>query len=120
MNLRRTRWRGSKSPWQAIEPSSHRASQWLLQVAPAVNIVARSVSVLGLLLSVKAGVGIAPLPTALGDSEADLVRVLRADSGAIAGLAPAGDARDPEDGARQRLLRLHGGGVRGSQAIITG
>jgi DNA-binding transcriptional LysR family regulator len=38
--------------------------------------VARNDSVLGLLLSVKAGVGIGPLPTALGDSEAELVRVL--------------------------------------------
>ena len=56
--------------------AGHRASQWLHQVAPDANIVARSGSVLGLLLSVKAGVGIAPLPTALGDSEAELVRVL--------------------------------------------
>jgi DNA-binding transcriptional LysR family regulator len=54
----------------------HRASQWLREVAPDANIVARSGSVLGLLLSVKAGVGIAPLPTALGDSETELIRVL--------------------------------------------
>jgi DNA-binding transcriptional LysR family regulator len=32
--------------------------------------------VLGLLYSAKAGIGIAPLPTAQGDAEADLVRVL--------------------------------------------
>lgn len=56
--------------------AGHRASQWLRQVAPDANIVARSGSVLGLLLSVKAGVGIGPLPTALGDSESELVRVL--------------------------------------------
>lgn len=56
--------------------AGHRASQWLREVAPDANIVARSSSVLGLLLSVKAGVGIAPLPTALGDSETELVRVL--------------------------------------------
>lgn len=56
--------------------SGHRASQWLREVAPNATVVARSGSVLGLLLSVKAGVGIAPLPTALGDSEAELVRVL--------------------------------------------
>ncbi|MDM0113985.1 LysR family transcriptional regulator [Variovorax sp. J22R133] len=56
--------------------SGHRASQWLRQVAPNANVAARSGSVLGLLLSAKAGVGVAPLPTALGDSEADLVRVL--------------------------------------------
>ena len=56
--------------------AGHRASQWLRQVAPKANIVARSGSVLGLLLSAKAGVGVAPLPTALGDSEPELVRVL--------------------------------------------
>ena len=56
--------------------AGHRASQWLRQVAPAAMVVARNDSVLGLLLSVKAGVGLAPLPTALGDSEPDLVRVL--------------------------------------------
>lgn len=31
---------------------------------------------LGLLYPVKAGIGLAPLPTALGDAEPDLVRVL--------------------------------------------
>ncbi|MEJ7686881.1 MAG: LysR family transcriptional regulator [Variovorax sp.] len=55
--------------------ASHRASQWLRHVAPGGTLVARSDSVLGLLLSVKAGIGVGPLPTALGDSEADLVRV---------------------------------------------
>lgn len=54
----------------------HRASQWLRQVAPAAHVVARNDSVLGLIYSVKAGVGLAPLPTALGDAEPDLVRVL--------------------------------------------
>ncbi len=55
--------------------ASHRASLWLRQVAPNGAVVARNDSVLGLLLSVKAGVGVGPLPTALGDSEAELVRV---------------------------------------------
>jgi DNA-binding transcriptional LysR family regulator len=54
--------------------AGHRASQWLCQVAPTATVVARNDSVLGLLLSVKSGVGIGPLPTALGDSEVDLVR----------------------------------------------
>ncbi|MBU2285393.1 MAG: hypothetical protein KKC85_03035, partial [Gammaproteobacteria bacterium] len=65
-------------PVAAFEESmaGHRASQWLRQVAPQANIVARSGSVLGLMLSVKAGVGIAPLPTALGDADPELVRVL--------------------------------------------
>jgi DNA-binding transcriptional LysR family regulator len=54
----------------------HRAATWLRQVAPNGKIVARNDSVLGLLYAVKAGIGIAPLPTALGDAEEDLVRVL--------------------------------------------
>lgn len=56
--------------------SEHRAARWLRKVAPSGRIVARNDSVLGLLHSVKASVGIAPLPTALGDSEPELVRVL--------------------------------------------
>lgn len=56
--------------------AGHRASQWLREVAPTGTVVARNGSVLGLLLSVKSGVGVGPLPTALGDSAADLVRVL--------------------------------------------
>ena len=56
--------------------ANHRAASWLREVAPQGRIVARNDSVLGLLLSVKAGVGIAPLPTALGDAEPDLVQVL--------------------------------------------
>lgn len=56
--------------------TNHRASKWLRQVAPGGKIVARNDSVLGLVYAAKAGVGVAPLPTALGDAEADLVRVL--------------------------------------------
>lgn len=56
--------------------ANHRASAWLRQVAPQAVLVARSNSVLGLVHSAKAGVGVAPLPIALGDAEADLVRVL--------------------------------------------
>jgi len=41
----------------------------------SARIVARNNSVLGLVYAVKSGVGIAPLPTALGDSEEDLVRL---------------------------------------------
>ena len=55
---------------------NHRATQWLRQVAPTAHVVARNNSVLGLVYSVKAGIGLAPLPTALGDAELDLVRVL--------------------------------------------
>ncbi len=56
--------------------SEHRAAKWLRQVAPDARIVARNDSVLGLLNSVRASIGIAPLPTALGDAEPELVRVL--------------------------------------------
>ncbi len=54
----------------------HRASEWLQRVAPNTPLAARSNSVLGLIYSVKAGVGVAPLPIPLGDAEPDLVRVL--------------------------------------------
>lgn len=56
--------------------SKHRAAQWLREAVPSGKVVACNDSVLGLVYSVKAGVGIAPLPTALGDAEPDLVRVL--------------------------------------------
>lgn len=56
--------------------ANHRAATWLRAVAPGAQIVARNNSVLGVLYAVKSGVGIAPLPTALGDAEEDLVRVL--------------------------------------------
>lgn len=65
-------------PWIAFDASMarHRAMQWLHEVLPEVRIVATSSSVLGAVQSAKAGVGIAALPTALGDAEADLVRLL--------------------------------------------
>ncbi|MDE2415849.1 MAG: LysR family transcriptional regulator [Comamonadaceae bacterium] len=56
--------------------AKHRIVQWLRKVAPNATMAARSSSVLGLIYSVKAGIGIAPLPLALGDAEPDLVRVL--------------------------------------------
>lgn len=56
--------------------AKHRITAWLQKVAPGAVLVARSSSVLGLVYSAKAGVGVAPLPTALGDNESDLVRVI--------------------------------------------
>lgn len=56
--------------------AKHRISAWLRKVAPDASLVARSNSVLGLVYSAKAGVGVAPLPIALGDAEPDLVRVI--------------------------------------------
>lgn len=56
--------------------AGHRVAAWLRQVAPDTRRAASANSVLGLVHSVKAGVGIGPLPIALGDAEPDLVRVL--------------------------------------------
>ena len=56
--------------------AAHRAAVWLRQVAPQARLAASADSVLGLVSCVKAGVGLGPLPTALGDAEPDLVRVL--------------------------------------------
>lgn len=56
--------------------SGHRLSTWLAEVAPDARIAARSNSVLWLVSVAKSGVGIAALPTPLGDGAEDLVQVL--------------------------------------------
>ncbi|RZJ08594.1 MAG: LysR family transcriptional regulator [Rubrivivax sp.] len=56
--------------------AKHRIAAWLRKVAPDVALAGRSNSVLGLIYSAKAGVGVAPLPMPLGDAEPDLVRVI--------------------------------------------
>ena len=56
--------------------AGHRAAKWLAEVAPGATIAARNNSVLGVLLAVKSGVGVAPLPTTIADTEEDLVQVL--------------------------------------------
>jgi DNA-binding transcriptional LysR family regulator len=56
--------------------SQHGASKWLAEVAPGATIAARNNSVLGLVYAVKPGVGVGPLPTAIGDDQEDLVRIL--------------------------------------------
>jgi DNA-binding transcriptional LysR family regulator len=56
--------------------ANHRVAKWLAIVAPKAKIIARNNSVLGLLYAAKSGIGIGALPTALGDAEEDLVRVL--------------------------------------------
>ena len=56
--------------------SKHRLATWLAEVAPQAKLAARVNSVLGLVSAAKSGVGVAALPTALGDVEADLVQVL--------------------------------------------
>lgn len=68
----------AQHPWVGFDDTmgNHRATAWLRQVAPGAKIVATSGSVLGVVASAKANLGLAALPMALGDSEADLVRVL--------------------------------------------
>ena len=56
--------------------AKHRLSTWLAEVAPQATVAARVNSVLGLVSAAKAGVGVAALPTALGDVESDLTQVL--------------------------------------------
>lgn len=74
--------------------ASHRATQWRRQVAPVARKMAKSGSGLGTAHFAKANLGLAALPTTIGDAEPDLVRVL----GPVAGgridaqLAPADHA----------------------------
>ncbi len=56
--------------------TKHRTVTWFKEVAPDAHYAARNTSVLGLIYAAKAGVGVAPLPMALGDAEPDLVRVI--------------------------------------------
>lgn len=55
---------------------NHRATQWLASAVPGARIVARNNSVLGVVSAVKAGLGIAPLPTPIADAESALTQVL--------------------------------------------
>ena len=50
-------------------------SKWLRSAAPNAAVTARCNHVIGMLLTVKSGVGIGPLPVQIGDMEDDLVRV---------------------------------------------
>ena len=54
----------------------HHAAKWLRSVAPTARVVARSNTVPGLLMTVKSGAGLAPLPMPLAMQESDLVSVL--------------------------------------------
>jgi len=54
----------------------HRVAAWMQRVAPDNPPVARNNSVLGLLYSVKGGIGIGPLPTPVGDGQPGIERVL--------------------------------------------
>jgi molybdate transport repressor ModE-like protein len=66
-----------KHAWVSFDASlaEHRASRWLRTAVPDAHVAASSGSVLGLLQSIRSGVGIGVLPTALGDAEPELVRL---------------------------------------------
>ena len=54
----------------------HVTKAWLQSVAPEARVAARCNSMTALRSAVKSGVGLAALPTAVGNSDPDLVRVL--------------------------------------------
>lgn len=55
--------------------AANRAAKWLQEVAPDAPVAARVNSVLALVAAAKAGVAVVPMPIALGDAEAELVRL---------------------------------------------
>ena len=62
--------------WIALDASmaQHRYAQWLGQALPGARIAVTSHSILGLVHATRADMGLAALPTALGDAEPNLVR----------------------------------------------
>jgi len=56
----------------------HHAARWLKTVAPDARIAARGDSVPSLLLGVKSGAGLSPLPIIVGESEQELTQMLGA------------------------------------------
>ena len=54
----------------------HSAGQWLRAVAPEAQITARATSIPAVVLAVKSGVGLAPLPLIVGRQDNELVQVL--------------------------------------------
>jgi DNA-binding transcriptional LysR family regulator len=60
-------------------------ARWLREVAPRCEIASRSNSVLGLLFAAQSGFGLALLPCQIGDSEADLLRVIDPQPGLTSG-----------------------------------
>jgi DNA-binding transcriptional LysR family regulator len=54
----------------------HHAARWLRSVAPRGRAVAHSNTIPGLLMTVRSGVGVAPLPVPLAARDTELVRIL--------------------------------------------
>jgi DNA-binding transcriptional LysR family regulator len=57
---------------------NHHAARWLRSVAPKARIAARIDNLPSLLLGVKSGAGLSPLPMIIGESEGELTRMLDA------------------------------------------
>jgi DNA-binding transcriptional LysR family regulator len=55
--------------------TNYRAARWLRSIAPHATIAARCDNWPGLLLAVKSGAGLAPMPIADGDRDGELMRV---------------------------------------------
>jgi len=55
---------------------NYRAAQWLRSMAPRATIAARCDNWPGLVLAVKSGAGLTPMPVADGDRDSELVRVI--------------------------------------------
>jgi DNA-binding transcriptional LysR family regulator len=54
----------------------HHASLWLRSIAPKARVAARSDTLPSLLLGVKSGAGLSPLPMIVGESDHELTRIL--------------------------------------------
>lgn len=54
----------------------HSAGRWLRAVAPEARVAARATSIPAVVLAVKSGVGLAPLPVIVGEQDNDLVKAL--------------------------------------------
>ena len=60
----------------AGEMSDHPAARWLRSVAPNARVGAHATSLPTMILAVRSGIGLAPLPLIVGENESDLVRLL--------------------------------------------
>ena len=85
----------------------HHAAKWLRSVAPTARVVARSNTVPGLLMTVKSGAGLAPLPVPLAVRETrPCVRAGPVARTLFANI-PADPPRPPAYAARPHILRFH-------------
>jgi DNA-binding transcriptional LysR family regulator len=60
----------------AGEMSDHKAARWLRSVAPNARVGAHATSLPTMILAVRSGIGLAPLPLIVGENESDLARLL--------------------------------------------